>query len=42
MVKLQGHADLLTSVVLCSENVYFFAAVSETGSGNLEISHCSQ
>ena len=40
--KLQGHAGSLTSVVVCSESVYIFAAVQKTGSGNLEVSHYNQ
>lgn len=41
-MKLQGHAGSLTSVVVCSETVGSFAAVPETGSGNLEVSHYNQ
>lgn len=41
-VKLQGHAGLLISVLVYLKGVYIFAAVSETGSGNLEVSHYNQ
>lgn len=41
-MKLQGHVSSLTSVVVCLESVYIFAAVPETGSGNLEVSHYNQ